>query len=134
MIVVTGATGHIGNVLIRELVARGQNVRALVLPGDDCLSLAGLNTELVYGDVTDLTSLESAFARADIVFHLAGIVTIATSMKKVLEQWTFLHFSGLQCSNTWVSLTLYSGEFCLDSHTHEGVLDFSRQRFSNSSN
>ncbi len=35
MIVVTGATGHIGNVLIRELIANGQTVRALVLSDDD---------------------------------------------------------------------------------------------------
>jgi len=86
MIVVTGATGHIGNVLVRELLARRQIVRALVLPNDDCGSLAGLNTELVYGDVTDLKSLELAFAGADVVFHLAGIVTIMPSMKKLLER------------------------------------------------
>ena len=86
MIVVTGATGHIGNVLIRELVTRGQIVRALVLPNDDCRPLTGLEIEVVRGDVTDLKSLESAFAGADIVFHLAGIVTIMPSMKKVLER------------------------------------------------
>ncbi len=36
MIVITGATGHIGSVLVRELIARGQAVRALVLPDDGC--------------------------------------------------------------------------------------------------
>ncbi len=86
MIVITGATGHIGNVLVRELIARGQAIRALVLPGDDCRPLAGLNTEIAYADVTDLRSLESAFAGADVVFHLAGIVTIMPSMKRVLER------------------------------------------------
>lgn len=86
MIVVTGATGHVGNVLIRELLARGVHVRALVLPTDDCHSLAGLDVRIVYGDVTDLTSLESAFAGADLVFHLAGIVTIMPRMASVLER------------------------------------------------
>jgi dihydroflavonol-4-reductase len=86
VIVITGATGHIGNVLVRELTARGQTVRALVLPYDDCRPLAGLNAELVYGDVTDVLSLESAFAGAKLVFHLAGIVTITSSMKKVLDR------------------------------------------------
>jgi len=86
MIVVTGATGHIGNVLVRELVARGQIVRALVLPNDDCHPLAGLDVEIIHGNVTDLKSLESAFIGADIVYHLAGIVTIMPSMKKVLER------------------------------------------------
>jgi len=86
MIVVTGATGHIGNVLIRELVTRRQIVRALALPGDDCRPLTGLEIEIDRGDVTDLKSLESAFVGADIVFHLAGIVTIMPSMKKILER------------------------------------------------
>ena len=86
MIVVTGATGHIGNVLIRELNTRRQIVRALVLPNDDCHPLDGLEVEIIRGDVTDLKSLESAFVGADIVFHLAGIVTIMPSMKKVLER------------------------------------------------
>lgn len=86
MIVVTGATGHVGNVLVRELVSHGRIVRALVLPDDDRRPLAGLDIEIVNGDVTDLTSLESAFAGADIVFHLAGIVTIMPRMAKILER------------------------------------------------
>ena len=86
MIVVTGATGHIGNVLVRELISRGQTIRALVLPHDDLRPLHGLNTNIVYGDITNLQSLTSAFNGADLVFHLAGIVTIMPSMKKVLER------------------------------------------------
>ncbi len=86
VIVVTGATGHVGNVLVRELVTSGQVVRALVMPDDDCRSLSGLNVEIVRGDVTDLRSLESAFSGADLIFHLAGIVTIMPGMKTVLEK------------------------------------------------
>jgi dihydroflavonol-4-reductase len=86
MIVVTGATGHIGNVLVRELIKHGQIVHVLVLPNDDCRPLTDLQIEITYGDVTDLTSLESAFVGADIVFHLAGIVTIMPNMKKILER------------------------------------------------
>jgi len=86
MIVVTGATGHIGNVLVRELIERGEDVRAVVLPDDDCHPLAALKVEIVHGNVTDIKSLESAFTGADIVFHLAGIVTIMPNMKKILEK------------------------------------------------
>jgi dihydroflavonol-4-reductase len=86
VVIVTGATGHIGNVLVRELLARGAVVRVLVLPDDDKRPLAGLNVEIVYGDVTDLVSLKSAFAGAEFVFHLAGIVTIMPGMASVLER------------------------------------------------
>ena len=86
MIVVTGATGHVGNVLVRELITHGRIVRALVLADDDRRPLAGLDIEIVHGDVTDLASLESAFAGADLVFHLAGIVTIMPRMAKIPER------------------------------------------------
>lgn len=86
MVIVTGATGHIGNVLVRELLVGGVVVRVLVLPDDDKRPLAGLNVEIVYGDITDLVSLKSAFTGAESVFHLAGIVTIMPGMASVLER------------------------------------------------
>jgi len=86
MIVVTGATGHIGNVLVRELIANKQRVRAIVLLGDDCRSLKDLDVEITHGDVTNPASLESAFAGADLVFHLAGIVTIMPRMSGILQK------------------------------------------------
>jgi|GEM_PF-3495530 len=51
MIAVTGATGHLGNVLVRKLVGMGENVRALVAPFEDTKPLEGLNVEIFKGDV-----------------------------------------------------------------------------------
>jgi dihydroflavonol-4-reductase len=77
MQVVTGATGLLGNVLARELTSRGSGpVRALVRPTADRRAIADLDLELVQGDVRDLPSLRRAFAGADTVYHLAGIVSI----------------------------------------------------------
>ena len=86
MIVVTGATGHIGNVLVRQLLERGQAVRALVMPIEDSRPLEGLDVELVHGDVRLLPGLKAAFEGADVVFHLAGIVTIMPGMRAILEE------------------------------------------------
>jgi dihydroflavonol-4-reductase len=86
VVIVTGATGHIGNVLVRELLARGMSVRALVLPNDDKRPLADLNVEIAYGDITDSESLKSVFRGASIVFHLAGIITIMPGMTSLLER------------------------------------------------
>jgi dihydroflavonol-4-reductase len=76
MILVTGAAGHIGNVLVRELVARGETVRALVMPGEDTSALAGLPVEQCAGDVRKIESLAQAFAGVESVYHLAGIISI----------------------------------------------------------
>ena len=78
MIAVTGATGHIGNVLVRELLARGETVRAIVPPFEDIKSLDGLEVEIVESDVRDVNSLIKTFRSAEIVYHLAGIVTISS--------------------------------------------------------
>lgn len=86
MIVVTGGTGHIGNVLVRKLVETGQHVRVIVPPQEDDRSLRGLNIELVHGDVRDALSLVEAFRGAKVVYHLAGIVSIMSGYADVFQQ------------------------------------------------
>lgn len=76
MNLVTGATGHIGNVLVKELVKRGEKVRVVVLPDEDLTPLEGLDIEIVKGNVLDKSSLASAFTGIEYVFHLAGIISI----------------------------------------------------------
>jgi dihydroflavonol-4-reductase len=76
MILVTGATGHIGNVLIRKLLGQGEKVRALTWRGEDTSSIQDMDVEKVDGDVLDPASLKPAFRDVDIVFHLAGIISI----------------------------------------------------------
>ncbi len=76
MNLVTGATGHIGNVLVKELVKRGEKVRVLVLAGEDLTPLNGLDIEIMEGNILDNCCLGPAFAGVDTVFHLAGIISI----------------------------------------------------------
>ncbi len=76
MILVTGATGHIGNVLVRKLTQQGKNVRALIWRGEDTSSIRDLELERVEGDVLDPASLEPAFDGVDTIYHLAGLISI----------------------------------------------------------
>lgn len=76
MILVTGATGHIGNVLIRKLIEQGRKVRALVWRGEDTTSIQDMEVEKVEGDVLDPASLIKAFKGVDTVYHLAGLISI----------------------------------------------------------
>jgi len=75
-VLVTGATGHIGNVLVRKLLARGEKFRALIVPGEDTTALKGVPAERVEGDVLDFSSLWQAFSGVRAVFHLAGVISI----------------------------------------------------------
>jgi dihydroflavonol-4-reductase len=74
-VVVTGAAGHVGANLVRALLAQGRPVRALVF--QDTRALEGLGIERAFGDVLDLSSLRRVFLGADVVFHLAGRISIS---------------------------------------------------------
>ena len=75
MVVVTGASGHIGCNLVRALLAEDRTVRVVVRSPENP-GLAGLNVEQVQGDVLDRGSLDRAFRGASIVFHLAAKISI----------------------------------------------------------
>ncbi|MFC1687324.1 SDR family oxidoreductase [Patescibacteria group bacterium] len=86
VIAITGAAGHIGNVLIRELIKKGgHTIRALILKGEDTSSLADLDVEKVEGDVLDVESLKKVFKGADTVYHLASVIAISKGTEKLVE-------------------------------------------------
>ena len=78
MKVVTGATGYIGGVLVRALADRGDPVRAVFHERSGIFDAPGV--EWVRGDVLDRDSMVAAFRDADVVFHLASLVSIEPRM------------------------------------------------------
>ena len=71
---VTGATGLLGNNLVRELVAQGVSVKALVRSeAKGRQQFAGVEgVELVLGDMADVPAFSSALHGCDAVFHTAA--------------------------------------------------------------
>jgi len=85
-VLITGAAGHLGNTLARELAARGERVRALILPGEDTTSLEGLELERVQGDILDPGCLREAMAGVGTVFHLAAMISIQPGRDERLRE------------------------------------------------
>jgi nucleoside-diphosphate-sugar epimerase len=77
-IVVTGAAGYIGSVLVRRLLDSGNKVRGfdnLSFGGDSLLSVySHPNFEFQRGDLRNRADIAAAIRDADAVVHLAGIV------------------------------------------------------------
>src|SRR5512133_2279684 len=69
---VTGASGFIGSHIVRELIKSGASVRALVRKDSDRGNLAGVDAEIVEGDLLDRDSLTSALKTCDTLFHAAA--------------------------------------------------------------
>lgn len=69
---VTGANGFVGSAIVRALLGRGYNVRALVRGDSNRSNLERLPVELATGDVTDRTSLDRAIRGCDAVLHVAA--------------------------------------------------------------
>jgi len=76
---VTGATGLLGNNLVRALLERGAPVRVLVRPGSDPRPLEGLPVERAWGDVRDATAVATAVSDVERVLHAAALVRIGRS-------------------------------------------------------
>lgn len=69
---VTGATGLVGQRLVKRLVQEGSRVRALVRGNPE--RVKALGAEVVHGDLSESSSLDAAVAGTDCVFHSAAVV------------------------------------------------------------
>jgi dihydroflavonol-4-reductase len=73
---VTGGTGFVGANVVRALLERGVEVRALVRPRSDTQNLDSLDIELVAGDLRDRGSLEAALEGCDTLYHVAAMYAL----------------------------------------------------------
>ncbi len=72
IVLVTGATGFTGQVLVRKLCALPVKVRALVRASSNRGTLAGLPVEWVEGDVYDEQAIARATEGVAYIFHVAA--------------------------------------------------------------
>ena len=72
MILVTGATGFIGRILVEQLLADGQQVRCLLPPGTKPAESWQPQPEIVEGGLFDEEALFRAVSGAYVIIHLAN--------------------------------------------------------------
>jgi UDP-glucose 4-epimerase len=81
-VLVTGGAGFVGATLVRRLVASGQRVRVIDnLTTGDRAHLAGVDAELVEGDIRDAAALDAALAGMDSIIHLAAAGSVIGSVQ-----------------------------------------------------
>jgi len=124
MVLVTGGAGHIGNVLVRDLVAKGERVRVLALPGEDVSSLDGIDVEIVRGNILVIEQLREAMTGVSLVYHLASFVALTADkyelMRKVNVEGTANVIS--LCKELGVERLVYTSSIHAFERVPEGVV------------
>jgi dihydroflavonol-4-reductase len=132
-VAVTGASGHVGNVLSRELVNKGIEVVALVHKDKNDLERIGVR--IVKGDLLDLSSLEMLCQDADVVYHLAAKISID---ERARDKVYLTNVEGTRnvisvCLKTGINrLVHFSSIHALDPFPLEEVLDENRPMINHS--
>lgn len=71
---VTGAGGFLGQYIVEQLVARGDQVRALVRRKSPALEALGV--ECIHGDIRELADVKRACHDVRVVYHVAAVAGI----------------------------------------------------------
>jgi dihydroflavonol-4-reductase len=109
MDVVVGASGHLGNVLTRELISAGRDVRPIFRSPPTFDTPGGVESYLC--DFDDPESLANAFRDADTVYHTAGLVAIGLNAYKKLHYANVVITRNIitACLNAGVRRLVYTG-------------------------
>ena len=87
---VTGATGHLGANLVRQLLKDGHRVRVLLRPGTPTAAVDGLDLERALGDLRDPPSLAAAVEGCARVFHCAARISITAGHEQEIFETNVL--------------------------------------------
>jgi nucleoside-diphosphate-sugar epimerase len=84
-VMVNGATGLVGENIVRAFLEAGHTVRASDRPGSDFSEMEKLGVEIIPAQITDPEAVERTVEGMDIVVHVAGIFDFRVP-RKILNQ------------------------------------------------
>jgi dihydroflavonol-4-reductase len=122
MIYVTGATGHIGNNIVRALVAGGYQTTALVRRRSPAVETAG--APMIVGDIFQADWLSSQLQKDDIFIHSAGVIDLSKQDRQASE---IVNVHGTQtilnvCAARGVYLLLVSSVDAIEKPKNGGII------------
>ncbi|MFH1200033.1 MAG: NAD-dependent epimerase/dehydratase family protein [Candidatus Micrarchaeota archaeon] len=87
-VLVTGANGRLGLMVVKELARKKVPVRAVILPGSDACAIEGLCKEFYEIDLSDASNFQkirAACRGTTAIAHLAGLVDYSASPSRLME-------------------------------------------------
>ena len=87
----TCSTGFVGRHILRDLINYNYQARCLVRQGSESKIAHFNNVEIVYGDITDASSLSDKIRGCDAVINLVGIIRAFPIRGITFEK---LHYEG----------------------------------------
>lgn len=85
-VLITGADGMLGSNLTRELLSRGHQIRAFLLPNSPATSLDGLDIERVEGNILQVDDLVQAVESCDAIIHAAANTNIWPDRSEIVRK------------------------------------------------
>ncbi len=94
MIAVTGATGHLGHVLVQQLLTAGEHVRIVTRASSELTGIDVSKVERVNADLTDADALRAGFAGASTVYNAAAKISFGMDTREELHR---VNVEGTRC-------------------------------------
>lgn len=122
---VTGATGFVGGVLVRNLREQGHEVHASVRDPEKAQDLQAIEVKVFKGDVTDKESMREAMRGVDRVYHVAGWYKVGVKDKRDAER---VNVQGTRnvlelMQELKIPKAVYTSTCAVNSDTHGKVVD-----------
>ncbi len=122
-IIVTGATGHIGNNVVRHLLKTEDNVVCVIRKESEALQ--GLTCKKVLGNCFDSSFMESLVSSNDTVVHMAGLIDVQNIYRKECYDINYLGTKNLYdlCKKKHVQHFVYTSSVdCLYKESLESII------------